>query len=114
MDTSKKIEQQVMASVGVVHVARRLFNPLALKVYVLAFSVAGVATLVSLSHVGANFMTVESHGVLAVGIFFFSAVLGTSIIVQIALAVGALASVSLAADAVRSLRPAHRLQGRAA
>ena len=114
MNTKTNIEQQVMGSVAAVYAARRFASPFMLKVYALALSVTGVALLVSLSHVGANLMAVESHGALAVGVFILSAVLGTSIVVQIALAVGAAASLSLAADATRSLRSLPARQGRVA
>lgn len=108
------IEQQVMGSVAAVYAARRFANPFMLKVYALALSVVGILAFVSLSHVGANFVAVESHGALAAVLFIFSAVLGTSVVVQIALAVGAGALVSLGADATRSLRSVSLRQGRVA
>lgn len=114
MKNNNRTEQQVMGSIAVVYAARRFANPFMLKLYALALSAVGIVALVSLSHVGANFIAAGHHGVPAVAIFLFSAVLGTSIMVQIALAVGAGASLSLLADAARSLRPTSRMQGRAA
>ena len=97
-----------------VYATRRFFNPFMLKVYALALSAAGILAFVSLSHVGANFLIVEHNGAFAVGIFLFSAILGTSIIVQIALAVGAGALASLAVDVTRSFRSNNFRQGRVA
>ena len=105
-----------MGSIAAVYVARRFFNPLALKVYALAVSLAGILVFVSLSHVGANLLAVESHGASAsaAGTFVVSALTRTTLLVQLALAVGTLAFLSLILDAARSLRSASLRQGRAA
>ena len=114
-DKKNSIEQQVMGSVAAVYAVRRFANPFMLKVYTLALSAVGVFAFVSLSHVGANFMAVEGHGAPAVSSFVFSAVTKTTLLVQLALVVGAIAFVSLFADALKSLRiPSFLRQGRAA
>jgi hypothetical protein len=96
-----KIEQQVMASVGVVYAVRKATSRLALECYALVLSLAGTAYFVSLPHVWANFMHVANGGVLSVGTFVITAVLSTKLVVQIAVSVGAIAFILMAVDVVR-------------
>lgn len=100
-----KIEQQVMAGVMLVYTIRRLTSAFALKMYALVLSVFGVALFVSLSNVAENFTTVAEGGVASIAVFLFSAIVGTTAVVQLALAVGAFAAASLAVDAVRLVSP---------
>jgi hypothetical protein len=99
------IEQQVMAGVMVVYAARRLTSAFALKMYALALSAFGIVLFVSLSNVAENFTTVAEGGAASVAVFLFSAIVGTTAVVQLALAVGAFAAASLAVDAVRFVSP---------
>ncbi len=50
-----RIEQQVMASVGVVYATRQLVSATALKLYVCALSLVGLAKLVWVHRVFENF-----------------------------------------------------------
>ncbi|HYF13047.1 MAG TPA: hypothetical protein VD928_01990 [Candidatus Paceibacterota bacterium] len=99
-----KIEEQVMASVAVIHTTRRMLSKTALKVYVLAISFWGIVALVSVGSVTQNFTNVAQHGVGDIVLFLISAVLSTTILVQLVLiaAVGSLASLFI--DVVRSTR----------
>ncbi len=96
------IEQRVMASVAVIHVGRTLVGATALKFYALVISVAGITTLVSVSNVATNFSNVAQGGAGSIATFLVSAVLATDIVVQLALALAALAAASLMVDMVRS------------
>lgn len=97
-----KLEQQVMASVAVIYAARSLTSATALKVYVLALSLGGVMALVSVSDVAANTATVAHGGVWSLTAYLFAAVLGTTLVVQLALAAGAAALISLFAPVFRT------------
>ena len=101
-----KIEKQVMAGVAAIYVTRRLVSTSALKGYALLVSFVGVVAFVSLPHVAANFIHIESAGLPAMGAFLLTAITKTNVVVQTALVVGAVALFSLAKDAVR---PAHRI-----
>ena len=102
---TSKIEQQVMAGVGILYVARRATSRTALELYMLALSACGVIFFVSLPHVFVNLMHVESGGLLSVAAFVLAAVLGTSLVVQLALLIGSFSLVSLG---VHTLRPVSR------
>ncbi|HVU80337.1 MAG TPA: hypothetical protein VHD37_03175 [Candidatus Paceibacterota bacterium] len=97
-----KIETQVMASVGVIYAVRKLLGPTALKLYALTLSLAGVTTFASVPSVLHNFQSVAVAGPGSVALFVVYAVLGTTIIVQFALAVGATAAISLFVSGVRA------------
>ncbi len=94
-----------MASVGVIHTARRIVSPVALKVYALVASVYALGVLVWVSKIAENFAHVMNGGILAVGNFVLSAVTHTSGLVQLVLLVVMLALLSLAADAIRAAAP---------
>ena len=98
------IERQVMASVALIHTARRLVSWTALKVYVLAASFWGIVVLVHVSAVAANFTNVAQNGVGDTLVYLLTAVFSTNLLVQLALilVVGTLAS--LLVDIVRSRR----------
>ncbi len=98
-----KIEQQVMASVAVIHTVRRLISFTALKVYVLAISFWGIVALVSVGSVAANFTNVAHGGVGSVAAFLVSAVLGTKLLVQLGLLAAVFALGTLCADFIKSL-----------
>lgn len=100
-----KIEQQVMASVAVIYATRMLVSATALKLYALAVSAAGIAAFASIPNVLHNLELVASSGPANVVFFILYAVLGTTIVVQFALAVGAAAAVSLLVSAVRGVLP---------
>ena len=95
-----KIEQQVMAGVGVVYTARQLVSATALKLYVCALSLYGIGRLVWVSHVFENWAHVGLQGSLQ---FVSVAVINTHLPVQIALLVLAVVSVSLLADLMRTI-----------
>lgn len=91
-----------MASVVVIHTLRRLVSMTALKVYVLGVSFWGIVALVSVSNVTSNFMSVASHGAGGVGAFLLSAVLGTTLVVQLTLIMVLGTTASLFVDFARS------------
>ncbi len=96
-----KIEQQVMASVAVVYAVRKLTSRFALECYALALSFAGAAFFVSLPHVAANLINVASGGAPRIGTFLISAILGTKLIVQLAVLIGICAIVAIGVDMAR-------------
>ncbi|HEV7449758.1 MAG TPA: hypothetical protein VGP13_04460 [Candidatus Paceibacterota bacterium] len=105
---SSKIEQQVMASVGVIYTARAVVSATAFKLYALVASVWVLGALVWVARVEENLFNAMNGGVLAVGNFVLYAVTHTSLPVQMVLLVAALAFVSLALDLVRTV--GHRRQ----
>ncbi|MEK7612581.1 MAG: hypothetical protein AAB449_00315 [Patescibacteria group bacterium] len=96
------IEQQVMASVGVIYALRQLFSRTALKLYVCAMSLYGMAQLVWVERV---FTNLEHTGLVGLARFIFSAVFNTELAVQLILAVFVVALFSLALDFFRSSAP---------
>ncbi|HEY5382947.1 MAG TPA: hypothetical protein VIJ88_00070 [Candidatus Paceibacterota bacterium] len=106
-----KIEQQVMASVGVVYTMRKLTELTALKIYALILSIWAIGRLVWVSKVFDNFFMVEKSGIGAISNYLLYAVEHTHLAVQLTLFVAALAAVSLLVDAVRSLSASHRYSG---
>lgn len=104
-----KIEQQVMASVAVIHTTRRIFSATALKVYALVASVYALGILVWVSEIQANFFHAMNNGVLAVGNYVLVALTQTELAVQAVLLVATVALFSLALDVMRSLTPRPRL-----
>lgn len=96
-----KIEQQVMAAVGVLYVVRVITSKRALKVYALLLSFLGIATFASLPNVAHNFGMVMANGLPSVATYIVAAVLGTKIIVQLALAIGVVAAFLLFVDIAR-------------
>ena len=92
-----------MASVGVVHTARRLVSLTALKVYALVASVYALGILVWVARVQENLLQVLDGGVLAVGNFVLYAVAHTSVAIQAVLLVATIALLSLVVDLVRTL-----------
>ena len=103
------IEKNVMASVRMIYMFRLLGSRLLLECYVLILSCVGIVTLVSIPHVLQNFSIVASSGLAGIGAFLFSAIVGTRIVVQVALLLGGGAFCFLLADIIRSLRltPSH-------
>lgn len=97
-----KIEQQVMAGVAVIYVVRTLTSRTALELYTLALSFAGVAMFASLPHVATNFSHALGGGGAAVLTFALFALTHTSVVVQLATALGALALCALVADIIKS------------
>lgn len=99
-----KIEQQVMASVGVIHTTRRIFSATAFKLYTLVASVYALGILVWVSRIQENLLEVMNGGVLAVGNYVLFAVTHTSIAVQAVLVVATVALFSLALDLIPQTR----------
>jgi hypothetical protein len=97
-----KIEQQVMASVAVVHTARRMVSATALKLYALVASIYALGILVWVSKIEENFLNVMNGGVLAVGNYVLYAAMHTTFMVQAVLLVAIVALVSLALDLTRT------------
>jgi len=95
-----KIEQRVMSQVAAIYAARIVFSATALKLYALVGSALGLITLVSISNVATNFVNVAEGGVGSIAVFVASAVLGTTLFVQLALLVGAAATISLVTPVV--------------
>ena len=93
-----KIEQRVMAGVGVVYTARQLVSATALKLYVCALSLYGIGRLVWVSHVFQNWANVGLQGSLE---FVSAAIINTHLPVQIALMVLIVAALSLIRDFTR-------------
>jgi len=97
-----------MASVAVIYLGRQLTSLFALKIYGLMLSVVGIGAFVSLTNVFANFLNVARGGVYDVATFAVYAVMGTTLVVQLAVGVGAVALAFLLRDAVRSFGPHER------
>ncbi len=97
---TSKIEQQVMASVGAIYIARQLVSMTALKLYVCVLALYGLGRLVWVARVWENFSHV---GVQNSVHFITSAILNTHLPVQIALAVFIVAGVSLLIDLAKTL-----------
>ena len=96
------VEEQVMMNVATVFALRKLVSMTALKLYALILSAGGVVAFVSISNVIANFVKVSEGGVGSVAFFVVSAILSTTLAVQLALVLGAFAAISLVAPALRS------------
>lgn len=96
-----KIEEQVMANVSLIYAGRILTSKTAIKLYALLLSVVGIATLVSVSNVVSNFVNAAHGGVGSVAIFAVSAVLGTTLMVQVVLAIAAASAISLVVPVLR-------------
>jgi hypothetical protein len=97
-----KLEQNVMAGVRVIYMARKLTSPRALALYALALSVLGISLFVSLPNVATNFTQVASQGWNGISTFLLFAVLHTKVFVQLALVAGTLAFCALMVDIVRA------------
>jgi hypothetical protein len=96
-----KLERNVMASVAVIYVTRRLTSQRALKAYALLLSFIGIVFFASVPHVLANFMHIGSAGLPAIYTFLLSAVTKTNFVVQVALIIGVATLVSLTRDLTR-------------
>ena len=101
-----KIERQVMASVGVVHTARRALSATALKLYALVASVYALGILVWVSKIEENLLNVANQGLLAVGNYVLYAAFHTSVAVQLILVIAAVAFISLVVDIASPKRQA--------
>ena len=97
---TSKIEQQVMAGVGVIYAARQLVSATALKLYICVLSLYGIGRLVWVSHVFENWAQVGLSGTAQ---FVTAAVLNTHPAVQMTLAVLLFAGVSLLLDFARNV-----------
>ena len=92
-----------MASVGIVYSVKQLAGATAIKLYVLAVSVWTLGVLVWVARVEQNFMTALNGGLPKVLVYLEAALTHTSLYVQLALVVAALAGISLIIDLVRKL-----------
>jgi hypothetical protein len=99
----KTLEQKVMTNIAVIYIGRKFVSRTAFKLYALAVSVVGIVTFVSVSNVTMNFTNVAQNGVESTVAFLVAAILGTTIVVQIALILGAAAAFSLLVDAIKSI-----------
>ena len=97
---ASKIEQQVMAGVGVIYAVRQMASATALKLYICVLSLYGIGRLVWVSNVFENWAHVGLQGTAQ---FVTSAVLNTHLPVQLTLAVLMFAGVSLLLDLTRSI-----------
>jgi len=91
-----------MAGVGAFYVLRRATSRTAFEIYAIALSFLGVVYFVSLPHVVSNFVHVAQGGLPSITTFALAAVLGTKLIVQVALFIGAATLVSLVVNLSRS------------
>ncbi|HVZ75674.1 MAG TPA: hypothetical protein VG934_00120 [Candidatus Paceibacterota bacterium] len=98
----RTIEERVMGTVGVIYIARILVSATALRLYALTLSLAGIVAFASVPHVFLNILVVAHSGPAGVAFYLLYAVLGTTLIIQLALAVGATAAVSLFVSLVRT------------
>jgi len=101
MRNISKIEQQVMASVAVIYSVRHATSPFMLKLYAVVLSAAGIVAFVSISHVASNFVAVMQGGLPSIANYTTTAVLHTTLIVQLALVVGIAALISMMLDIAR-------------
>lgn len=92
---TSKIEQQVMAGVGVIYAVRQLISATALKLYVCVASLYGLVQLVWVHRVFENWTNVGLQGTAQ---FVTSAVLNTHLPVQLTLLVLMFAGISLLLD----------------
>src|SRR3989344_3045510 len=97
---ASKIEQQVMAGVGVIYAVRQMASATALKLYICVLSLYGIGRLVWVSNVFENWTNVGLQGTAQ---FMTSAVLNTHLPVQLALAVLFVSGISLLIDMTRSI-----------
>ncbi len=95
-----KIEQQVMAGVGVIYTARQMASMTALKLYVCVLSLYGIGRLVWVSRVFENWAHVGLQGTAQ---FVTSAILNTHLPVQLAVLALMFAAASLFLDLVHSI-----------
>jgi hypothetical protein len=102
MNNRSNIEEQVMASVAVIYTTRKLVSRTALKLYVFLLSVVGITFFVSVPHITQNFEHVARGGVGSIMNFLVTALLSTTLVVQVAVLLGVLALFSLIFDVVRS------------
>ena len=90
-----------MRRVARVHALRPYASPLALKVYAALAALAALALSASLANVTANLVAVGIGGAFT---FLYAAVVNTTFVVQLALAVFLTACVFAARDLVHNLR----------
>jgi hypothetical protein len=102
MTTQTNIEQRVMANVGIIYTARKVFSPTALKLYVFALSALALWKLVWVTRIEQNLLQVMNGGAVAVWNYGIYALLHTNLVVQITLAIAAVAFVGLMVDVLRS------------
>jgi hypothetical protein len=99
---TSKIEQQVMASVGVIYTARKLVSRTAAEIYVLAVSAVVLWQLVWVHKVFDNFFAVEKKGIGSTLNYLATAVGHTNPAVQLTLVVAVVAFVMLVSDLAKS------------
>ncbi len=95
---ASKIEQQVMASVGTIYVARQLVSGTALRIYVCLIALGLLARLVWVERVVENFIHGGAGNALN---FMTSAVLNTELPVQVAFAALIIMGVWVSRDLAR-------------
>ena len=100
----RSIERQVMASVAVIYTTRLFVSTTAIKLYILLISAGGIVAFVSVSNVIHNLESVAHGGAPSIAVFIVSAIVGTTLVVQLALALSAAAFVSLLTPAFSSFR----------
>jgi hypothetical protein len=97
-----KIEQQVMAGVGVIYVARALLSATAFKLYILVSSIWMLGVLVWVARVQENFISALQGGLHQTAVYVLYALTDTTALVQLTLLVAVFALGSLAVDLIRS------------
>ena len=93
-----KIKQNVMYSVGVIYILRKVLSPIAIKVYAFLLSTIAIAQMVSIPDVLSYFMSV---GLAGAGAFLVEAIVATSVTVQVVTAVVVILGVLLVRDSFR-------------
>ncbi|MDQ5955131.1 MAG: hypothetical protein QG621_134 [Patescibacteria group bacterium] len=103
-----KIEQQVMAGVAGIYLARKMLSRTALECYALFASAFSLTMLVSVSSVERNFISVAEGGLANILNFSIVAFANTSYVVQGTVLLAAIALAGMLADLVRAVRVAPR------
>ena len=100
--TRTTIEEQVMASVGLIYLGRRLVGLTTLKVYAFLVAAYALVQLTWVHKVIENFFIVERGGLGSIATYLLVAVEHTHLAVQITLVVLAVLGLSLLRDMIRS------------
>jgi hypothetical protein len=103
-NTHSKIEEQVMASVGVIYAGRKLMSRIAVELYMLVVAAIALWQFTWVHKIVANFAVVERGGLGSIARYLSYAFLHTHVATQLALVVAAAAGIAFCIDAVRSMR----------
>ncbi len=96
------MEKNIIASVYVIYIARKITSRIAIECYILLASFIGMVMLVSLPHIAQNFSMSAQHGLVSMGSFTLSALMATRLSVQIVLLIACAALFFLLRDILRA------------